>query len=124
MEHDRLDQFFEMIFEVALGGPIGPVAPRLVTPRGVLRALDIGFGTGMWLYKMLERYPNAHLVGIDAAPPEQRYPKPDKDLQFLGPVDFESEDWGLPESSFDLINMSQLCGSVANWSRLCTNARR
>ncbi|KAK5121061.1 hypothetical protein LTR85_005545 [Meristemomyces frigidus] len=93
-------------------------------PSGRYRILDVGYGTGAWLYDMLDEYPNAQLVGIDMAPTEEENPRPGRDIRFVAHVDFTQNDWGLREGSFDLVRMSQLCGSVPDWQRLCTNAWR
>ncbi|RMY41059.1 hypothetical protein D0865_12387 [Hortaea werneckii] len=120
-ENDRLDQLCHLIHNVALGTP-NPA--RLIPHSDRPHVLDVGYGTGSWLYDMSDKYPKAHLVGIDTAPTRERDPEPSKDMHFLAPVDFESDDWGVPEGSFDLINMSQLCGSVRDWDRLCRRALR
>ena len=120
-ENDRLDQLCHLIHNVALGTPH---PARLIPHTNRPHVLDVGYGTGSWLYDMSDKYPNAHLVGIDTAPTRERDPEPSKDMHFLAPVDFESDDWGVLEGSFDLINMSQLCGSVRDWDRLCRRALR
>lgn len=97
---------------------------RISSSTGRLRCLDVGYGTGYWLYDMLDRYPHAQLVGIDMAPTVAEYPKPGQDLRCIAPVDFNQDEWYSDEGSYDLIHMSQLCGSVSDWKRLCSNALR
>ncbi|KAI7053004.1 hypothetical protein KC352_g45341, partial [Hortaea werneckii] len=97
-ENDRLDQLCHLIHNVALGTPH---PARLVPHTNRPHVLDVGYGTGSWLYDMSDKYPNAHLVGIDTAPTRERDPEPSKDMHFLAPVDFESDDWGVLEGSFD-----------------------
>lgn len=97
---------------------------HISSPTGRPRVLDVGYGTGMWLMDMLNLYPDAALVGIDIAPIADGLPEPGGDLRYIAPVDFTQDNWGLSEGSFDFIRMSQLCGSVPDWKRLCTNALR
>ena len=113
-----------MIYELAIREPH---RAQIESPTGQNpRILDVGYGHGYWLLDMATKhYPSAHLVGIDIAPTEpglQQYPTPKCDLHFLSPVDFMCPDWQVPRASFDIIHMSQLCGSVLDWGQLCYNA--
>lgn len=94
------------------------------TPRGVLHALDVGYGTGIWLLDMADLYPSARLYGIDMVPEALRdVPRPGGNV-ICREVDFEHPDWGFAFGSFDYIHMSQLLGSVSDWERLCRTAFR
>ncbi|KXL49764.1 hypothetical protein M433DRAFT_62118, partial [Acidomyces richmondensis BFW] len=104
-ENTRLDMFHKLI-TVAMHGALHRA--DFSTPRGILHALDVGYGTGIWLLDMADLYPSARLYGIDTVPE----------------VDFEQPDWGFAHGSFDYIHMSQLLGSVSDWERLCRTAFR
>lgn len=79
------------------------------------RVLDLGFGTGIWLLDMAEKYPNVDFHGVDLhnmAPDGLLY-----NILLRSPVDYESP-WSVGESSIDLIHLQMALGSVSNWLAL------
>lgn len=79
------------------------------------RILDLGFGTGIWLLDMANKYHNTEFMGIDMAcmAPPTVYPN----LEFRCPMDYEGP-WALGEGSYSMIHLQMGLGSVANWPRL------
>ncbi|KAK5113923.1 hypothetical protein LTR62_003046 [Meristemomyces frigidus] len=112
-ENDRLDQFHYMIYKVLLRKPHQGRLPS----RGACAVLDVGYGTGYWLADMGALYPHAELFGIDLAPLVRDQMATGRDTHHLN-WDYEQPQWPLAEGSLDLIHMSGLCGSVANWDHL------
>lgn len=79
------------------------------------RVLDLGFGTGIWLLDMANKYERTEFYGLDLAnmiPPTVHH-----NLDFRPHVDYESP-WAMGESSFDLIHLQMGLGSVGNWPLL------
>jgi hypothetical protein len=82
----------------------------------------LGYGTGYWLYDMRERHPSCGLVGIDIAIPTREMCSPGQNIHFIGGFSFEQDAWPFADGQFNLIHMSGLCGSVADWAKLCSTA--
>lgn len=66
-EVDRLD-----VQHYALRGAVG--ADFLAPVRDPRRVLDVGAGTGQWGFDLLERFPDAEVVGLDLSPPKSGAP--------------------------------------------------
>lgn len=78
--------------------------------------LDIGHGTGIWVYEMGERNPHADILGIDLhSRTPVRLATGVPNASFMTPVDFQQPFWPVAPDSRDLIRMSRLCGSVPDW---------
>lgn len=111
-----------MIHGVALGNKLhnADLSPR----NGRLQVLDVGCGTGIWAYEMAQATPEADVFGIDLVMSQPTRDDNIPNCTFNTPVDFADANWGFPESHFDLIRLSQLLGSVADWSALYSQVYR
>lgn len=84
--------------------------------------LDVGHATGIWVYEFAKANGGADVWGIDLF--SRTPPRAEGDIanaHFMAPVDFTQGTWPFPPSSFDMIRMSQLCGSVPDWTSLYRN---
>ena len=86
--------------------------------------LDVGHGTGIWVYEMAQRARNANVVGIDLYSRTPRRETAISNASFLTPVDFRHPQWPFEPDSHHLIRMSQLCGCVSDWHALYLTASR
>ncbi|KIW77709.1 hypothetical protein Z517_07542 [Fonsecaea pedrosoi CBS 271.37] len=112
-EQARLDMLHH-IYKLILGGSLSR-AP-LNQPQ---RVLDMGCGTGLWCIEFADDFPGATIVGTDLSPIQPGWVPPNCKFYV---DDFESE-WAYPPSEhFDYIHGRSLCGSVADWPRLFTQA--
>lgn len=83
---------------------------------GSPRVLDIGFGTGLWAQDMADVYPNVAVTGIDLSGFRRiGYRDVFPNLTLNCPVDYNEDDWGEREASFDLAHIAMLLGSVTDW---------
>lgn len=112
-EKRRLDQFHHLIHTVALNKKLFTADLRVRGCRP--RILDVGHGTGIWALDMGGKFPGCDIYGIDLIDNQDLPPEPAPNVTFYNGIDFTSSDWNMSESSFDLIRMSQLCGSVGDW---------
>lgn len=82
------------------------------------RVLDLGFGTGIWLLDMAEKYRNTDCVGVDRSnmAPKQLY----HNVDLRTPFDYESAFWALGDNSFDFVHLQLGLGSVStsHWPQL------
>lgn len=74
--------------------------------------------------ELAKKYYNVHVTAFDL---DSRAPGLDGDnaipnVTFIAPVDFQQPNWPFNRQSFDLIRMSQLCGSVSDWWSLYRTA--
>lgn len=109
-EQDRLDIFHKVITEARHGDGLlySPHPPNA-------RILDLGCGTGIWALDVSNKYPNAHVVGVDLAPIQPL--NGPKNCDFFPSFDFEGL-WEMGEETWDVIHMQMGCGSVAGWESL------
>ena len=77
--------------------------------------MDLGCGTGIWALDVANKFPNAHVVGIDLAPIQP--PNGPKNCDFYSSFDYESL-WEMGEESWDIIHMQMGSGSVMSWPSL------
>ncbi|EXJ65684.1 uncharacterized protein A1O5_11211 [Cladophialophora psammophila CBS 110553] len=112
-EQQRLDMLHH-IYKLILGGAL--FLSPLEEPQ---RVLDIGCGTGLWCIEFADEFPSATVTGTDLSPIQPGWVPPNCKFYV---DDYESE-WTYPPSEhFDYIHGRALCGSVADWPRLFTQA--
>ncbi|CAK3759998.1 S-adenosyl-L-methionine-dependent methyltransferase [Lecanosticta acicola] len=118
-EFERLDIMHHLIYLVALNKQLH-LATLRSSPR---RILDVGFGTGFWMFDIEKMYPSAEVIGIDLE--NQIGANPGRTgCIFKAPVDFNSSPWPIEDASVDLVHMAQLCGCVADWQQQYGKAYR
>lgn len=108
-----------MIHDVALGGRLHLTELHARSYRPQI--LDLGCGTGIWVYEMAERYPCADVLGIDLLDMQPARIVQMPNAYFRTPVDITQPDWNLKPASFDMIRMSQLCGCIPDWTSTYRN---
>lgn len=94
---------------------------QLYHPR---RILDVGFGTGYWMFEMAQKHPYAEIIGFDMVQPSGPLPDAIGQCRFRAPVDFLAPRWPIEDDSVDLVHMAQLCGTVPDWASLYRKAYR
>lgn len=110
VEYERLDIIHQLIYLVALNKQLHLAALRS-SPR---RILDVGFGTGFWMFDAEKQYPNAEIIGIDLDNTIMET-RGDSRCIFKAPADFTAPQWAVDDSSVDFCHMAQLCGCVPSW---------
>jgi SAM-dependent methyltransferase len=83
-------------------------------PDSVQRILDLGTGTGIWAIEMADRYPSAHVTGVDIAPVQPSLIPPNCVFE----LDDVEEDWSFRKESFDFIYARELRMAIRDWNRL------
>lgn len=121
-ESRRLDQFHHLIHVVALSKKLFVADLRVSNDRPQI--LDVGHGTGIWALEMGKKFRGCDIVGIDLIDNQGVQPGPGSNVTFRSGIDFTCSDWTFLEGSFDLIRMSQLCGSVRDWSQQYRTAHK
>lgn len=91
------------------------LAPIVKHPQKIL---DMGTGSGIWAIDVADRYPSAHVLGVDTAPVQPDLTPPN--LQFE--IDDVENEWLWPESSFDFIHGRELIMTIRDWPRLVRQA--
>nr|POE80039.1 secondary metabolism regulator lae1 [Quercus suber] len=119
-EKDRLDAFHHAFYRVALDNRLH----EAILPRGKKRVLDLGSGTGIWAIEMAAKYPDSEIIAIDIGDAHPQIPGVDYGVDWRTGVDFNNDNWGVPENYFDLIHMGCLCGAVPDWAELFRKVER
>lgn len=83
------------------------------------RILDLGCGTGLWCVEVAEELPEASVIGTDLSPIQPTWVPPN--CKFY--IDDIESNWDYrPEELFDYVHGRSLCGSIADWPRLFSQA--
>ncbi|KAG9048510.1 hypothetical protein FS837_012700 [Tulasnella sp. UAMH 9824] len=121
-EHGRLDIQHEMLKRKRNGLFFAQQAVRrALAPReGVERAaLDVGSGSGSWLFDMAKQFPHVDFLGIDLAPANLNMTPPPN-------CRFECDDVNLGithyKNCFDVIHMSCITPGIENYRKLMDEA--
>ena len=89
-------------------------------PEEPKEILDIGCGSGIWAIDIADKYPSAHVIGVDIAPVQPSYVPPNCEFQ----IDDMERDWLFADNTFDFIHIRDLVYAVRNWPRLIEQAKR
>jgi ubiquinone/menaquinone biosynthesis C-methylase UbiE len=115
-EMERLEVQDKMLTE-AMGG----VLPELADPTSFRRVLDVGCGTGGWIFETARTYPMIEkLVGADISNKMMAYAREKAQAEALdGRVEFQTMDalrfLEFPASSFDLVNQRLGLSWLRTW---------
>ncbi|KAK3723174.1 hypothetical protein LTR37_001897 [Vermiconidia calcicola] len=112
-ENDRLDIFHYLIHDIALYKKLH--MSNLQPKSRRQRALDVGYGTGIWCYEMAIENPQWDVIGIDLFANQPRRDSEVPNAQFLTPVDFTGPEWPFQRNEFDFIRNACLAGCVPDW---------
>ncbi|ETS00108.1 S-adenosyl-L-methionine-dependent methyltransferase [Trichoderma reesei RUT C-30] len=80
--------------------------------------LDIGTGTGIWTIEMGDRFPSAHILGIDLSPIQPDWLPPN--VRFM--VDDVESPWLYPRNHFDYIHSRHTVMAIRDWDTLLRTA--
>ena len=83
-------------------------------PDSVQKILDLGTGTGIWAIDMADRYPTAHVIGVDIAPIQPSWVPPNVVFE----LDDVEDDWAFQRDSFDFIYAREFLTAIRDWNRL------
>ena len=78
------------------------------------RILDLGTGTGLWVFNVAEQFPTAAVIGVDVANIQPQYVPPNCSFEIQ---DIE-EPWGWRKDSFDFIHMRDPFLVSLDWEKL------
>ena len=84
------------------------------------KVLDVGTGTGIWAIDMAATFPEAEVIGFDISPTQPSWVPPN--CKFY--IDDAQLEWTFGESSFDLVHIRALYGSISDWTELYRQAFR
>ncbi|KAL7913518.1 S-adenosyl-L-methionine-dependent methyltransferase [Trichoderma velutinum] len=80
--------------------------------------LDIGTGTGIWTIEMGDRFPSAHILGIDLSPIQPDWLPPN--VRFM--IDDVESPWLHSRNHFDYIHSRHTVMAVRDWQKLFRRA--
>jgi SAM-dependent methyltransferase len=115
-EQRRLDMLHH-IYRMLAGGALYYAPFTENNPPN--RVLDLGTGTGIWAIDFADEYPNSVVIGTDLSPIQPIWVPPNCKFYVN---DMESQWDYTPQEHFDYIHGRGLCGSVANWPKLFSQA--
>ncbi|EEP79888.1 hypothetical protein UREG_04734 [Uncinocarpus reesii 1704] len=113
-EQDRQD-LLHHVRNLMLNGALA----RAPLPRGPLRVLDVGTGTGIWAIDFADSRPDAEVIGTDLSPIQPTWIPPN--LRFF--VDDAESPWSFSQNQpFDYIHARDLGGAITDWPKLLNQA--
>ncbi|QYT00705.1 hypothetical protein H0G86_007784 [Trichoderma simmonsii] len=80
--------------------------------------LDIGTGTGIWTIEMGDRFPSAHILGIDLSPIQPDWLPPN--VRFM--IDDVESPWLHSRNHFDYIHSRHTVMAIRDWMKLFRRA--
>ncbi|KIV76978.1 hypothetical protein PV11_08821 [Exophiala sideris] len=104
------------LYTKTLGGRLF-LSPITSEPTQIL---DLGTGTGAWAIDVADAFPTAIVTGTDLSPIQPSWVPPNLRFEI---DDMESE-WTFPHSSFDLIHIRGLHGTITDWPNLYAQCLR
>ncbi|KAK4060194.1 uncharacterized protein Triagg1_10856 [Trichoderma aggressivum f. europaeum] len=90
-------------------------APIGANPQEIL---DIGTGTGIWTIEMGDRFPSAHILGIDLSPIQPDWLPPN--VRFM--IDDVESPWLHSRNHFDYIHSRHTVMAIRDWMKLFRRA--
>lgn len=108
----------------------GRLFPEHIDIEGVERVLDVGCGSGEWVFALARRYPQLFICGIDLDRRLLQRAQARRNRAGLGQLEFRQADFTRPfplaESSFDLLHMRACARFIAAdaWPALLAECRR
>jgi ubiquinone/menaquinone biosynthesis C-methylase UbiE len=97
-------------FSLILNGKLH-LAPIPESPSNIL---DLGTGSGIWAIDMADKYPSAHVLGVDIAAVQPSFVP--VNCQFE--IDDVENDWVYESNSFDFIHAREFLLAIRDWDRL------
>jgi SAM-dependent methyltransferase len=113
-ESERLDIHYALIRKIMGGALYHAPLPE----TGVLRAIDLATGTGLWAIDFADLHSDTEVLANDLSPTQPTMVPPN--LKFL--VDDIEEEWGYEHQPFDFIHACFLVGAIKDWPRLIRQA--
>ncbi|KAK3682339.1 S-adenosyl-L-methionine-dependent methyltransferase [Podospora appendiculata] len=118
IEQSRDDMKHTMTLMVTRGEYFyAPVGEKLEAGGNVL---DLGTGTGIWAIELGDKYPQAHITGLDLSPIQPNFVP--ENVHFF--VDDFEEEWVDPENKYDFIHIRHTAHSVKDRKLLLQRALR
>lgn len=111
-EQNRMDMQHH-IYTMILKGELCRAPIR----KEILRALDIGTGTGIWAIDFADQFPKVEVIATDLSAIQPTWVPPN--LRFE--IDDCESDWPYTKK-FDYIHLRSMAGSIKDWPRLMKQA--
>jgi ubiquinone/menaquinone biosynthesis C-methylase UbiE len=108
----------------------GRLFPESIDIEGVERVLDLGCGSGEWVFALARRYPQLFICGVDLDRRPLQRAQARRNRAGLSQLEFRQMDFTRPfplaESSFDFLHMRACARFVtaSAWPALLTECRR
>ncbi|KAF2083800.1 S-adenosyl-L-methionine-dependent methyltransferase [Saccharata proteae CBS 121410] len=86
--------------------------------KNPVRVVDLGPGVGSWCIDFGDKYPGAHVLGIDLSPHQPQWVPPN--VKFM--VEDAEDEWLNPEDYFDSINARHMTYAIKDYPKLLSQA--
>ncbi|KAF2452688.1 S-adenosyl-L-methionine-dependent methyltransferase [Lineolata rhizophorae] len=84
---------------------------HLAPIESTAKILDAGTGTGIWAIDMADKYPAAHVTGVDLSAIQPAFVPPNCTFE----IDDVTLPWTYPADHFDFIHVRELFGCIPDW---------